>query len=79
MGSVGKFGWITQMTKKCLCLATGVTAVHWVNVRFVGFEGLWAEIVGEITWLDGLGQRSSASQQFWGDLLPKRVHEVATC
>ena len=42
MGSVGKFGWITQMTKKCLCLATGVTTVHLVNSSFLGFKGFMA-------------------------------------
>jgi len=31
MGSVGSTGWITRLTKKCFCLAAGLTAVHLVK------------------------------------------------
>ena len=38
-GSVGNSGWITRLTKKCFCLATGVTAVHLLSNSFLGFKG----------------------------------------
>jgi hypothetical protein len=38
IGSVGNAGLMTLLTKKCFCLATGVTAVHLVNNSFLGFS-----------------------------------------
>ena len=38
-GSVGKSGSITRLTRKCFCLAMGLTAVHLVNSSFLGFSG----------------------------------------
>ena len=39
IGSVGNSGLITRLTRKCFCLANGVTAVHLVNNNFLGFNG----------------------------------------
>ena len=39
IGSVGSSGWITRLTKKCFCLAMGMTAVHLVSSSFLGFKG----------------------------------------
>jgi hypothetical protein len=30
--------WITLVTKKCFCLATGLTGVHLANINFLGFR-----------------------------------------
>ena len=38
IGSVGNSGFITRLTRKCFCLAKGVTAVHFVNSSFLGFK-----------------------------------------
>ena len=39
IGSVGNFGLITLLTRKRLCLATGVTAVHLLRSSFLGLTG----------------------------------------
>jgi len=39
IGSVGNSGLITRLTRKCFCLANGITAVHLVNKSFLGFRG----------------------------------------
>ena len=39
IGSVGNSGLITRLTRKCFCLANGMTAVHLVNKSFLGFSG----------------------------------------
>jgi len=39
IGSVGNPGLITRLTRKCFCLANGITAVHLVNKSFLGFRG----------------------------------------
>ena len=39
MGSVSCSGSITLFTKKCFCLAMGLTAVHLLNSSFLGFSG----------------------------------------
>ena len=39
IGSVGSSGRMTRLTKKCFCLAMGITAVHLVNNSFLGFRG----------------------------------------
>ena len=38
IGSVGNSGFITRLTRKCFCLAKGVTAVHFVNSSFLGLK-----------------------------------------
>ena len=45
IGSVGNFGGITLLTKKCFCLATGFTAVHLVSNSFLGFRGFIVFVV----------------------------------
>ena len=39
IGSVGNSGLITRLTRKCFCLANGITAVHLLNKSFLGFRG----------------------------------------
>ncbi len=39
IGSVGCSGRITRLTRKCFCLAMGLTAVHLVSSSFLGFSG----------------------------------------
>ena len=38
-GSVGKSGSIIRLTRKCFCLAMGLTAVHLVSSSFLEFSG----------------------------------------
>ena len=46
IGSVGKAGWITRLTRKCFCLPTGLTAVHLLSSSFLGFRGFMAGDLG---------------------------------
>jgi len=39
IGSVGRSGLTTLLTRKCFCFDTGVTAVHLVSSNFLGFKG----------------------------------------